>query len=513
MSNSVNGVPDPPVIESANGGNHSIRIVYSDPIWTGGTPIIGYVYEISDPDGNQQTITSDITGTGNYIFSGLTNGTLYSIRMQAINDAGNSATSNTITSIPFTNPDVPVIMNIIPGNHSAIVEASANVFNGGSPITGYSYSVNGGFYYVADFSGTRIFITNDLPNGYLASVLIKSANIAGESFASDPYDVIPYTVPDAPVITASQSVSYLHQLRMFFSFPPSDGGSVITYYKYSIDPPGLEYHLITDPIDPITPFFTIPGVIENATYSIRLLAGNQAGDGTPSGPFTTIAYASPHSPVITRVIQGNASITVSFQPGENDIVPVLSYQYWVYPVDNSEGTYFTDTGSLDTTFTITGLTNGGQYGLQLRALNQYGASKPTDTIYVSPFTVPSPPSITSILAKNFEATIHILPGDNGGRPIVRFEYSLNGEPYVSFGSSTLHLTHLNNYNTYTIQLVAYNEGGASDPSPTYQFTPYYSQVDVPFIKRKNTANNSLTKSQHYALNVAIDKGKTRIVKR
>jgi len=509
MSNSV--VPDPPVIETANGGNHSIRIVYSDPNTTGG--IIGYVYEIIDPYGNQQTITSDITGTGNYIFSGLTNGTLYSIRMKATNNVGNSATSNTITSIPFTTPNIPVIMNIIPGNHSAIVDTSANVFNGGSPITGYSYSVNGGFYYVADFSGTRIFITNDLPNGYLASVRIKSINIAGESFASDPYDVIPYTVPDAPVITESQSVSYLSQLRMFFSRPPSDGGSVITYYKYSIDPPGLEYHLITDPIDLINPFFTIPGVIENATYSIRLLAGNQAGDGAPSAPFTAIAYSSPHSPVITQAIQGNASITVSFQPGENDLVPVSSYQYWIYPVDNSQGTYFTDTGTLDTTFTIPGLTNGVQYGLQLRALNQYGASEPTNVIYVSPFTVPSPPSITSILAKNFEATIQVLPGDDGGRPIRRLGYSLNGAPYLAFGSTTLRVLNLNNYNTYTIQLIAYNEGGVSDPSPTYQFTPYYSQVDVPFIKRKNTANNSLTKSQHYALNMAVDKGKTRIVKR
>tara|TARA_R110002073_G_scaffold310903_3_gene481758 strand:+ start:442 stop:903 length:462 start_codon:yes stop_codon:yes gene_type:complete len=76
--------------------------------------------------------TSPITITG------LTNNTEYLISLVAVNAAGASVASNSVSVTPApTAPDAPQVNNIEPGNAQVSISVSV-ADDGGSPITGYN---------------------------------------------------------------------------------------------------------------------------------------------------------------------------------------------------------------------------------------------------------------------------------------------------------------------------------------------------------------------------------------
>ena len=182
--------PLAPTLTAAVPGNGSALLTFTAPALRG-APITKYVYSY-DASG---LVFQDISGTVSPLtITGLTNDTLYNIRIAAVTDAGYSPLSAPKPVTPvFKEPGVPVVGTIVAGNGQLTVNFTAPVENG-SPITGYKYTLNNGVKIPAVLAaGGKSFIINknvidevDVPlvNGTIYQVQMCATNSIGDSLLS-----------------------------------------------------------------------------------------------------------------------------------------------------------------------------------------------------------------------------------------------------------------------------------------------------------------------------------------
>jgi len=126
-------------------GDARARIGFLAPKETGGTAITGYEYTVDD---GVTWASVDASSTASrLIITGLDNGTAYSVKVRAINSAGGGAASNAKSFTPRTIAGAPTIVSLTGLSAKIKVELQAPDFNGGSPITRYAFSVDGGSWH------------------------------------------------------------------------------------------------------------------------------------------------------------------------------------------------------------------------------------------------------------------------------------------------------------------------------------------------------------------------------
>jgi len=182
--------PLAPTVSSVVAGNASATVTFTAPA-ARGAAITGYAYCL-DASG---TVYYDVSGaTSPMVISGLTNDTLYTVRIAAITAAGYSALSVAKTVTPvYKVPDKPVITTVTAGSAKLTVAFTVPAANG-SPITGYKYTLNGGSKISADLStaGNTFIITKNVVNdadvalvaGTAYSVQMYATNSLGDSEVS-----------------------------------------------------------------------------------------------------------------------------------------------------------------------------------------------------------------------------------------------------------------------------------------------------------------------------------------
>ena len=133
------------------------------------------------------TSTATFAATGDtspITITGLTNDTEYLMSLIAINDAGESVASNSVSVIPEapTAPDAPLITNIEPGNGQVSISVSM-ADDGGSLITGYNaYCFGDRLLFGA--SPTSPIAVSGLTNGVSYTCAATATNDIGDSPAS-----------------------------------------------------------------------------------------------------------------------------------------------------------------------------------------------------------------------------------------------------------------------------------------------------------------------------------------
>jgi predicted RNA-binding protein with TRAM domain len=174
-----------PTISSISESNQQLSVAFTAPTSTGGAAISNYQY--STNNGSSWTTRSPTSTSSPITITGLTNGTTYTVLIRAINANGNGTSSNDVSATPATTAGAATITTITAGTQSLSVEFTAPTSNGGTTITNYKYSTDGGTTFTA-FSPTQTtspLTVSGLTGGTTYSVQIKAVNAAGDGTASN----------------------------------------------------------------------------------------------------------------------------------------------------------------------------------------------------------------------------------------------------------------------------------------------------------------------------------------
>ena len=196
-------IPDPPTDVSAIPGDSFVDISWNAPSNNGGSSINKYT--VSDSTGLIIKIL-DTPPLNTYTnISNLSNGTPYTLFVNAWNLNGESTDSLSVTVTPSTIPDPPTDVSAIPFDSSANISWVPPSNNGGSPIINYTiyYDTSNNFVYdfsknipidpsMADISSG---IISGLSNGTQYYVKVTATNLNGESIDSSSVTVTPGPEP------------------------------------------------------------------------------------------------------------------------------------------------------------------------------------------------------------------------------------------------------------------------------------------------------------------------------
>ncbi len=364
--------PGAPTISALVALNKGIKVDFLSGS-NGGSPITSVEYSIDG--GTSWTAASDLSGS--FVIGGLTNGDSYSVQIRAVNVVGTSIGSNILTSIPVGPPSAPVISTITPSSEKLNIEYTLGS-NNGSTVTTVEYSLDAGATWVTpsptSFSSPLLIV--GLTNDTTYRVQLRAVNAIGVGTpTASAIASTPRLIAESPVISsvtagnATLSVAFVAGL---------DNGSALTNYEYSTD--GGVLWITRTPASTASPI-AIQGLTNGTPYTVRLRAVNATGVGAQSASTAGTPYMAPGAPVISSVVNGNASLTVNFTAGTANGSPISNYQYST----DGGGVWVSMSPESNTSpITINGLTNSNVYNVKIRAVNAAGSGLASNTVQGTP---------------------------------------------------------------------------------------------------------------------------------
>lgn len=172
-----------PIITSITGANRSLVVTVDDSDLTG-DPVTNYQYSLNN---GRWTSVSPADPDGEFSIGGLKNGRRYSVRVRAVNDFGVSDPSPLVNGTPVaTLASAATINSILPDNRSLRIDFNAPLDDGGSKITAYEYSINGGRSWITLRSTSSPLTIKGLKNGKEYTVIIRARTVDGPGEPSGP---------------------------------------------------------------------------------------------------------------------------------------------------------------------------------------------------------------------------------------------------------------------------------------------------------------------------------------
>jgi len=464
VTGTPSALPGAPTITTITPGSDGTSLTVAFvPGYSGGSAITSYQYATSVGAGTEAFgAWTTASGTSSPLtITGLANGTTYSVELRALNTDGAGPGSVYEVGVTLTAPQGPSITHITPGDSTLQITyapyTSAN--DGGSPISGIDYSLDGGATWVNAGTLSDPFTISSLTNGTAYNVILRADNGVGSSASSTPASATPRTIPDAPTqVVATGGPSLAH---VSWSTPASNGGATVLSYTasaFSTSSGGSAIATCTTSALSCV----VAGLTNDTTYYFSVIATNAAGAGAPSNPRVTAEpVALPGAPTISALTAGNSYLAVPFSAGTQDSNnPVTSYQY-----STDGGSSWQAASEASSPITISGLTNGTSYTVELRALSASGAGAPSNSEVGMPYAAPDATSnaTTSYVAGSGNVTVSWLaPNDNGAAiasyTVTAFSAAVGGTQMSTCTTSSLSCTlgGLSNGTTYYISIQSVN---------------------------------------------------------
>jgi hypothetical protein len=369
-------------------GNRQVVLTWTAPA-NNGAAITDYVVQ-SCIGSSCSTFVHSPSATAGITVTGLTNGTIYTFKIAAVNLAGTGTAATSSAYTPRTVPNAPTSVRAVADNTTGIdVSWTAPAFNGGSAITDYVVeyaSANTDYVVFADgvSTGTSAKVTG-LTQGVEYTFRIAAKNIAGQgAYSAESLDAIATarTVPGAPTATASSTRDGAIELEWKFVAPETDGGSEIIQYDVEWATVGASvwsgaaYDYRTTRIE---------GLTIGTQYKFRTTATNAAGKGKYSAEVVAIPQVPPKSVTnLTYQLTSSAgvqSLALSWRaPLDTGGAPLtkyfLAFCSGVPEVCKTKTTIFPRNNTLQTTtsFTVT----PGTYRYYVAAVNDAGVEECAD---------------------------------------------------------------------------------------------------------------------------------------
>ncbi len=472
-------VPGAPAKPTLAVDDTQLTASWSAPTNNGGSAVTGYDLQYRKGNSGAWTsITTGISGTSHPI-TGLDNGDSYSVQVRAKNAQGRGAWSGSATATPATVPGAPAKPTLTAGNGELEVSWTAPNDDGGSAITEYhlQYSDDGVDWLLidSDISGTSHTITG-LTNGTTYYVRVRAVNAVDPGLWSLAAEAIPVTVPktmSAPTLTVGNARLTVRWTAL--TAPADTGGSAITAYHLRYRKGGV-WSYITSGIGTNTNRI-IYGLTNGSSYSVQVRAKNAVGEGGWSGSVIATPSTTPSTPNAPTLVPGNGRLTVSWTAPNNGGSPITAYHLSYRRVGTTPWTYITSGIGTNTSHTITGLTNGQEYEVDVRAKNARGESNWSQVAKATPSTVPLKPADPTVTPGDRRLTVNWSAPNDGGSAITGYDLQYRRgsgawTPINSGISGTSHIiTGLINGSGYSVQVRARNVRGNGAWSDSATATP------------------------------------------
>lgn len=513
-------LPGPPGTPSAVASDREAQISWSAPT-TGGGSITGYRVTVStSPTGTFTdaggTCSPETTTTSTALTctaSGLTNGVAHYFRVAAVNPAGTgTASAPSAAATPAGVPGTPAAPGATAGDTTSVLTWTAPS-DGGTAITGYAVQrslFGGAFTTQPGCTSLGVVLTctaTGLNNGTSVRFRVAAINAAGQGpWSAASSSITPFGVPGTP----DRPTALAGELSVTVEWaPPSSNGSRITSYTVSQATASTgPYVNVTSACQesglfPDVTQCTLTGLTAGTEYFYTVTATNARGAGDPSAASIGVKPVAPSTaPVITSVDEGNTQLTVRYTVTASGGERVWSR----YSSDDGGAwTAWVDSGSTAGSVTITGLTNGTFYEVQL------GLAVPpaTPTTLVSgtatgrPRTTPGTPTGFTATAHDGYASLNWTAPSDGGAPILGYTVNVGTSatgpwrsPEGTCASSvmsastrtTCNATGLTNGTTYFFQVAALNEAGVGAFATSSSVVP----IGPPDTPAPPTANGDET---------------------
>jgi hypothetical protein len=456
----------------------------------------GIIQTIYDANNTSQAIT------------GLTAGTIYYVRVRAVNSAGQSANSSILTQRTITlAPNAPTLTNV---STSGFTASWNTVAGATSYILEYSTSENFSSLQTIPSANNAGEAVTELNSGTTYYVRVRAVNSAGNS-APSPF-VPQITVPGVPtgLLTTSVSATGFTANWTAVMGAQSYRLDVSTFSNFATRLTGYDDLTVSGTSRSIT------GLTAGSTYYVQVRAVNSAGTSQSS------EFAQQQTPTVITVpnapnMSSSTSVTATgFTANWTAVTNAQSYRIDVSLFSNF-ATRLTDYDNLTVNGTsqpIIGLTAGTTYYVQVRAVNSAGTSADSD--FATQITLPGVPNMsssTSVTATGFtanwtavsSATSYILQvstatGLGFNSQIIQTISNVN--------STSQAITGLNAGTTYYVRVRAVNgtgQGGNSNPVTQRTLPDAPTGLSITSVTATGfTANwNAVTSAQRYRLDVSL----------
>ncbi len=354
--------------------------------WTNPTDSSITKYQYSTNGGTSFT---DIGGSGAattaYVVTGLTNGAQYTLAVRAVNVYG-AGTASTVSATPTAPPTVPVYLSNM-GQTTSLVyfadlsSAQAQSFSTGANALGYLFGSIDVYFERAPGSGTL-------------TVSVRNTNASGQ--------------PGSTVHTLTNPTTVGTGIQRFTAPADAQLDANINYFLHvTFSGSGTTPRLLTTESDTLDSGTATGWNMNDFSYyssGANWFASSNAlkvSINNVSNP-----PALPTAPTGLTAVPGDGQVGLSWaDPGNETIAK--------YQVSSDGGANFTDIGSSDkdtTGTTVTGLTNGTEYTLSVRAVNISGDGA-SSSVTATPNNAPAAVDDTGATNEDTAVDINVVAND------------------------------------------------------------------------------------------------------
>ena len=470
--------PNKPTGLQALSGNGKVTLTWNEADYIS---IQGWDYrqkESSGSYGSWKPIPGSGADTTTHIIDGLENGTEYAFRIRSYNSFGSSPISGEASAIPMpAAPGKPTGFEVTPGNRKATLTWNDP---GNDTITKwqYSYKTTEDYGLWIDMPGsgadTVRHVVSMLANDTLYTFRIRAVNNVGDGAESDEVSATPVaSVPGKP--TGLAALTGDGQITLQWTDPAD---ATIRKWQYAYKTTS-GYGSWTDMSGSgaTTTGHTVGSLTNGTTYTIRIRAVNDVGDGPESDEVSATPLSVPAKPAGFAVTAGDAQVALEWDDPLN--ASIAKWQYsWKTTGVYGAWTDISGSGAQTTEHTVAGLANGVEHVFRIRAVNGSGNGAESEGVAATPRPPPAKPAGFRIEAGNTQA--RLLWTDPGNGSIAGWQYSFKttGDYGVwtnipGSGAATVRytVTGLTNDTAYTFRLRAVNGSGGGAPSDEASATP------------------------------------------